>query len=316
MAAPALGVCGPWIDTDDVLPPPAGSGCCGGLADPINEVMLQKAIVFATNILFRASGRQFPGECERTVRPCRGAGGSGCGCGCGGGEDGGWGGGPGLGAWGGWNSFWWDTALGGWNSTFPYAVGWLGGCGCGGGCNGCNLPGVLLSNPIASVSEVVINGEIIDPAEYAVEDYRTLARYTLDANGCLLGWPCMNRLSVDSSPYGADPNDGSKDHTWQITYVYGRGPGDDGETAAAMYACELAKLWCNGDGCRLPYRVQTMVREQMTASFVDPSLFLTNGMTGLPEVDAWIRSVNPNGNIRRSTVQRLGRPNRNIRSIT
>lgn len=250
------------------------------------------------------------------VHNCKGYGGSGCGCGCGGGAADGWGAGSGLAAFGGWNSYWWESALGGWQSQYPFS-GLL--CACSGGCNGCVLPGVILPSPVVSVEEVVINGFVVDPAEYAVQDYRSLVRYTLDSNGCLLGWPCVNVRSSPSSAYPDPSNpDGTRENTWELSFTYGRGPGPDGVTACAQYACQLALLWCNAanPACRLPYRIQNLQREGINIQFVDPSLFLTNGMTGLPEVDTWIRSVNSNGNIRRPSLQRLGRPSRNIESIT
>lgn len=53
--------CTPWITDDDV------AECCNvETSDPvIFEVVAQQA----SDILFQLSGRQFPGECERTVRP-------------------------------------------------------------------------------------------------------------------------------------------------------------------------------------------------------------------------------------------------------
>lgn len=318
MAEPQLGVIAPWILPEDVIPESqGGTGCCPGLKDPYDPVMLNKAIVFATNILFRASGRQFPGVASRTLRPCSGVGGSGCGCSCAGGVDNGWGCGAGvLGITGGWNSWAWDIALGGWQTSYPYAAGLL--CGCEGGCNGCVLPWVGLPSPVAELEEVTIDGVVQPLEEFAVQQYNRVVRKTLDSNGCLLGFPCVNVMSRESAPYGADPNDGSRDNTWQIKYRYGRGPGEDGEWACALYACQLSLLWCNASdpNCRLPGRIQTLAREQMTVEFVSFERFLSNGFTGLNEVDDWIRSVNPNSNIRRPSVSRLGRPNRNVQTFT
>lgn len=282
MAAPESGTCGPWIDVEDV------AACCRGLADPPDETQLEKAIVFATNVLYRWSGRQYPGECERTVRPC-----SGDQCGCGAMStlyDSGW-------AW-----FWWDTVESAWSwmpwasdSLFPL-------CGC---TQGCDPPMVVLPAPVADVTQVVIDGEVLDPSAYGVTRFRELRR--LDG----LAWPMTNDLTLDSAP-GGDPG------TWQITYTYGRGPGPDGEIACAQFACQVAKYLCNSDdpSCMLNDRVRSIVREGVSFSLEDLERLLDEGRTGVRITDLWLDSVNPNRNQRRARATRLGAPRTNYREFT
>lgn len=290
MAAPTLGPCNQWITPEDVLV------CAPGLADPVNNEQLLRAITFSTNILFRLSGRQFPGECTRTVRPCFG---DNCGCG-----------GQGWMQWplGGW-SFWvWDQAAAGWAfPSLPYRIDgqWFNlnqGC-CGGMCD---LDSVLLPAPASlteATAQVVIDGVVLDPSAYGIQEYRRIVR--LDGGH----WPCTNAMAVDSSPY-VGLNDGSKDYTWQITYTYGRGPGADGEIAAARFAGEMAKFLCNAADCQLPQRVKHIVREGVDLDFMDPMQFLTDGKVGIYEVDLWLATVNPNGLARRAAVRRLDAPRR------
>lgn len=283
MAAPTTGPCADYTTQEQV------ELCCGGLATPVNATIMAQAITFASAILFRASGRQFPGECSRVVKPCSGSG-NGCG----------------WGAWSdlGWTFWYWDNVASNWFSAFPISGtgSFFPFCGCSGRCN---LPFVILPAPIAEVTEVIVDGVVLDPSAYDVVNYRELRR--LDGNP----WPCSNAFNLDSS-------EGGDEGTWQVTYTYGRGPGPDGEIAAARYACELNKLWCNAadPNCRLPYRVQNIQREGVNMSFIDPSLFLKQGMTGIPEVDQWIQSVNPNALGRRATAQRLGVPPTNFRTAT
>lgn len=285
MAAPTTGPCGPWLnDLADI------TACCPGIVPVPDPAILQQALDFATEILFRASGRQYPGLCDRVVKPCSSTS-NGC---------------NGWGAWSdlGWTFWYWDNVASNWFSAFPISGSgsFFPFCGCSGRCN---LPYVILPAPIAEVTELVIDGVIIDPSAYDVVNYRQLRRID---GGSL---PCTNDFTLDSAP-GGDVG------TWQITYTYGRGPGTGGEIAVARYACELAKLWCNAadENCRLPYRIQNIVREGMSMSFIDPSLFLKQGMTGIPEVDQWVQSVNPNALSRRATAQRLGVPSTNFRSAT
>lgn len=257
---------------------------------------LQQAIDFATAILYRLSGRRYPGICERTERPCYG---NGCGCG-----------GPGWTQWpqGGW-SFWvWDQASMGWSfPSIPYRIDgeWFNSDTC---CSGeCALPSVDLPAPIGAITEVVINGEILDPAAYAVEQFHRIVR--LDGNN----WPCTQDRSRESGAYVNDvppsANDGSRDGTWQITYSYGRIPDESGLIATAKFACEIAKSMCNAADCVLPQRLREITREGVSMTFADPLLFLDQGgRVGIYEVDLWLQSVNPMKLVRRSTVSRMDKP--------
>lgn len=267
--------------------------CAPGLKDPVSTTQLAKAITFATAILFRLTGRVFPGECPRTVRPCFADGG-----GCGSGQ--GWLQWP-LGGW----SFWvWDQAAQGWSfPSLPYRIDgeWYNQWMDGGACEGsCNLPSVTLPSPVANVTEVVIDGEILDPSAYKVEGYERLVR--VDGHH----WPCVQNRHRDSSPY-VGVNDGSKKNTWQITYTYGRGPGLDGEIACATYAAEIAKWLCNADDCQLPQRVKHISREGVELDFMDPLTFIKEGETGVYLVDLWIHSINPRKLPHRAKISRMDR---------
>lgn len=214
--------------------------------------------------------------------------------------------GPGWLQWpqGGW-SFWvWDQAAMGWSfPSIPYRIDgeWF---NFGGACDGqCHLDGVTLPPPIGTVTEVVIDGEVLAPTAYAIQEFRRVVR--LDGER----WPCTQRANIDSSPY-AGPNDGSKRGTWQIAYEYGRGPGPAGVAACARFACEVAKAWCNSADCQLPARLKHIVREGVDMDFADPLSFIGKGEVGVYEVDLWINNVNPGGITRRATIQRLDGPRR------
>jgi hypothetical protein len=259
VAAPVAGVCNPWITGAD-LP----ANCCADL------VQRSTAAVVACNILFRLSGRQFPGICQRTIRPC----------------------GVGCGAWSRWPAYrdtWWPAYLapnGGWIASGPSVAG--GGC-----CGRCKLPSVTLPGPVDPASvEVVIDGVALNPLYYRVVGYRRLER--LDGGV----WPCTQDLTADSG-IGGDPG------TFQVTYSYGRNPGPDGIVAAVEYACEFAKHLCGASDCKLPARTRSVTRQGVTFDVTSSLDFLDRGRTGIAAVDLWLASVNPTRLPRRATIRRF-----------
>lgn len=276
MPEATLGPCGPWITTDDVI------GFCGSrLGDDPDLATLQYAIDFATNILYRASGRRFMGICERTVQPCFG---NNRGC-----------------SFGDWNSafLWWAAGAMvdpiAYNYPYRFNGQWFDGGSC---CaQRCWLPRVKVPGPIAGDAadiEVVIDGVVLPVDAYRVDRHREIVRVDGDA------WPCGNNLTLDPSPY-VGPNDGSKDGTWQITYPYGRNPDSAGIVATIKFASELALDMC-GRTCELPARLKSISREGVSMDFADPLTFLQNGEVGIYLVDMWIKSVNKKGLDRRARL--------------
>lgn len=263
MAAPPTTVpCEPWTTPEEVRE------CCGGL-DPAFD--LTRSIAFATAILFRLSGRQFPGECERTLWPCKG---SNCGC-CG------------------------DWAGGDWWWTFQPYPAWPVPNGAGDGfvnlgrCDrACSLNCVKLPATINEIVDVTVDGVTLDPSDYKIDAYRRLCR--VDGGS----WPCTNDLTGEPGDPGV----------WTITYNYGKPVPDDGRYAASLFACELARARCGADSC-LPQRIKSISRQDVDVDFwtMDPMEFLEQGKVGIYEVDLWIGSVNPSHIKRRA---RLHRPDR------
>lgn len=77
---------------------------------------------------------------------------------------------------------------------------------------------------------------------------------------------------------------------------------DGGGRAVGQLAAELS-LACAGDKrCRLPKNVQQISRQGVTANFGNHVDFLDRGVTGLADVDLWIRAVNPHGLVADSEV--------------
>ena len=181
MAAPPTTVpCEPWTTPADVR------ACCPGL-DPAYD--LTDSIAFATEILFRLSGRQFPGVCDRIVYPCKGEN-----CGCDSpnwwailsGSDWIWGVVPGPGG------------APAWPIPTGDGTGFIN-CKIQGSCQGkCRLDCLDLPGTINDIIEVVIDGEVIPASNYKIKAYRELCwvgAYTDRFGNVRTSWPCSNNLA-------------------------------------------------------------------------------------------------------------------------
>lgn len=187
--------------------------------------------------------------------------------------------------------------------TYPVLQGgtWFNiGCGChvsyDCGCKG--FPQVDLGrSDIREIFNVNIDGASISASAYRLDEGRWLVR--TDGNQ----WPCCQDLGKDIGETG----------TWYVELEYGLNPPVSGQLAAGKLACELQKA-CDGDeDCALPSRVTSVVRQGITFAVLDPQDFLTEGRTGLYEVDLFLGAVNPNGLRRRATAWSPGLPGRGRR---
>lgn len=222
--------------------------CCPDWAT-LDPAVQQRAITYATKIMWAATGRRY-GLCPVVTRPC----GNDRRCGeC-------------SGAW------------------FP-GVGWMRpyildglwrNCGCSCACDCKPRCQITLPGPVASVSEVLIDGIVLAASSYRVDDHQYLVRTDGDC------WPRCQDYNVDV------PADG----TLQVSYLRGNPVPQDILDAAATLACEFAKS-CAGLACRLPGRISNLTRQGVTVTFTDIDSLLRRGLTGLVEVDQVIVADNP-----------------------
>lgn len=129
---------------------------------------------------------------------------------------------------------------------------------------GCYSPHTLiLPGPVNSIIEITIDGDVLDPATYRVEDYAWLVNLTE-------AWPrCADQFA-----------DG-----FVITYEIGLAPPPGAALVAGELACELAKAFCDDASCRLPRNIQTMTRQGVTVNFAEVMGFI-------PNVRFWVDMVN------------------------
>jgi hypothetical protein len=172
--------------------------------------------------------------------------------------------------------------------TLPYGSLAISFCGCAGWSCSCMPPGceVSLPGPVNDVTRVLVDGQVVPAAAYVVYDRRWLVRVDGDC------WPDRQDLTVADDQPGA----------WAVTFRRGVPVPKGGQLAAGQYACEVAKAISADNTCRLPRRVQSLVRQGVQQTFVDPAQLAKDGMTGLPEVDQWLRAVNPHRLPRDSVV--------------
>ena len=137
---------------------------------------------------------------------------------------------------------------------------------------------ITLTGPVHEITEVIIDGAILDPSGYQLTGNRLWRR------GDTLNWPPVQ--DMDAPP--GDPG------TWTVAYVQGRPLPEAGRYAANTYACELYKAM-TGAACALPQRVTDITREGITMTVLDPADFLDKGRTGINTVDMWLTAVNPHG---------------------
>jgi hypothetical protein len=257
-----LGPCSPWAAVDDVRARP---GC-----SELDTAVVDDAVQAASEVLYALSGRQFPGECTGYVRPTA-------------------------------RSRSWDMRVqslaGGYSATWG-ACNYSGSdlaAWAGHSCD-CSPPEIELgAYPVTEIVAVLIDGQTIPADEYRIDDYRLLVRVLPLASAQPTvrgGWPTCQRLDLPDSEEG----------TFSVSFLYGTVPPSSGKRAALALAAELALAYATDSDTRLPERIRSLTRQGESITLIDPQDVLDNGRTGIPEVDLFIKSVNPKNLQRRSTV--------------
>lgn len=250
--------CTVWATPEDVCAP------CDGY--DFDQDLLERSLQVATDVLYVLSGRQFPGICTETLRPCAD------------------------------RTHRYRTTDPGLSSPYTGPV-WASGFGARWwtGCShrdvdrcGCSrLHALSLGvSPITEVTEVRVDGVVLDESAYRVDNDRELIRLDGDA------WPSCQDLTLPD------------DEGFAVTVSYGVDPPTAGVQAAAALGCEIA-LSCDpetaGD-CSLPKRVTSITRQGLQMVVLDPFEFLEEGKTGVYAADLFLKAYNPHKLQRRPSV--------------
>lgn len=162
----------------------------------------------------------------------------------------------------------WRAGQGYYPTTGYGTLGFGSGCACGGYQF---LPIDLGVAPVVSVDGVWINGAVLDPSNYRVDDWRRLVR--TDGNT----W----------GPTTLQPDPGG-DNTIEVSWTYGIPVPDDGKMAAALLACKLSKE-AAGD-CEPSANATQINREGVTITINPPK-----GDTGIVLVEQWLGNFHCGG---------------------
>ena len=232
------------------------------------------ALEFASNTLWALSGRQF-GLCTVTLRPCRRD--------CYGtswpfGGDG------------------WPSSYAGQTYPTPY---WHNGQWFNLACSGCTtdcscsvVSEFVLPAPVHQIVEIKVDGVAVTGSAYRLDDSRIVVR--TDGGE----WPICNDLSKNDTEVG----------TWSVTARYGQPVPASASIAVGQLACEIVKA-ITGEDCTLPQPVQSIARQGVNLTFLDPNEVFAERRTGLRLTDMFISTFNPNGLQSRSRAYDIDGPN-------
>lgn len=135
---------------------------------------------------------------------------------------------------------------------------------------------VALPGEVGGIVSVSIDGDILDPADYRVDNGNLLVRQDGET------WPIQSDLDLPAGAYG----------TFIVTYWEGVAPSSPINYAAGVLAQEFLAALDDEAECRLPSGVTTIVRQGVT---MEIGQLFANGQTGIQEVDAVVRWLNPYG---------------------
>lgn len=263
LGPPEPGPCTAWTTAEAV------AACCS--ADVGTDLtVLNDGIIIASQLLYELSGRRYTGGCDQTVRPC--------GVGCG----------------------FWQVLSRGHLVLDPFAYGWRGNGWWWEGQRSCGCEPLstvdLAGYPVREIVEVKIDGAVVDPSTYRLDEWHKLVRL-----GGLM-WPACQDMGAPDTETG----------TFSVRYLYGINPPPSGVAAANELACQLYLRCVNSDQCQLPDGVTRVTRQGLTferPAFISwahqggQSRSLVYGWhTGLTAVDAFLNAMNPSGLRRRPAI--------------
>lgn len=227
-------------------------------ADRAGNTDLQGAIMSATELLWWLSGRRY-GLYTRSLRPCRRPAIS-------------WPLSPSplLNGFGTFPGSMWPLAM-----EYPEIV--MCGNHTGDTCSCVMLEQAILPMTCQGVSNVKVDGTVLDPSTYVLYDR---GRRLVRTDGGTFPW-CQD-LSKPDTEQG----------TWSMQVTLGLPVPVTGQRACGELATEFYMQATSGN-CKLPTRIQSLSRQGVSVQFIDPQEFLKEGRVGMYLCDLFLGAVNP-----------------------
>jgi hypothetical protein len=169
----------------------------------------------------------------------------------------------------------------GWAPYINSAGVWVNGCCGANDCGHLGTAAITLPGPVGEVTEVLVDGVVVDPSLYRVDNGSQLIR--LDGNP----WPTTQDMLLAPTEAG----------TFAVTYLRGVPVDGMGARAAGVLACEFGRA-LSGLNCALPTSVTSITRQGVSMT-LEVGAF-PGGVTGIREVDIYIERWNP-GHLRAAT---------------
>lgn len=149
--------------------------------------------------------------------------------------------------------------------------------GCTAACCGSSACAVVLRGPVAEVTEVLVDGEIVAPSAYRV-DVAGGAWLLVRTDGeC---WPACQNMTAGPDEAGS----------FEVTYGLGTAVPEALAIATALLACEYAKH-LTGATCSLPAKMTRLSRQGVEVEVAPPDA--GTGVTGIKMVDEIVATLNP-----------------------
>jgi len=139
----------------------------------------------------------------------------------------------------------------------------------------------IFRQPVNEITQILLSGVVLDPSKYVLTS-NSVRRI----NAC---WPCIDECEAPIIRL---------DYTWGVT------PDPLALAAAGELTCEFINVLVGGE-CKLPSGASQIVRQGVTVTRPNIESILSNGLTGLPIVDAFIRTYNPANLRQRSRVVKI-----------
>jgi hypothetical protein len=157
---------------------------------------------------------------------------------------------------------------------------------------GCLSVVTLSGYPVREIIEVRIDGDVVDASTYRLDYSRDLVRLSDPASSTRRVWPTGQRLDLAHTEVG----------TWSVSYTWGADPPPVAQDAASELACQIYRACAGLGNCQIPQGTTRVTRQGVTIDRTAIAAAIKAGTLGLPMVDTFLATYNPNGVQRRTAV--------------